>query len=220
MKATSALLLVGVGAGLLLLIGGSQSQSSTPDVPVPPPPPQEGDMQFIQARNYRPGRVAPISLLVIHDMEAPRTPKTALNVGTWFAGPSAPQASAHYGIDPAEIVQYVKDSDTAWAAPGANDQGLHFELAGYATDSADTWKADSELALAAGLVAEKAIQYGIPIQFVDAAGLLNGQSGITTHAEITKAWHKTTHTDPGVNFPIEDFIAMVQSAADSQQANA
>ena len=74
----------------------------------------------------------PIDLLVIHTMEAPEKPDTAENVAKWFAGSTAPQASAHYCIDADSIVQCVQDRDVAWHAPGANHNGLGFEHAGTA----------------------------------------------------------------------------------------
>jgi hypothetical protein len=169
---------------------------------------------LILARHFTPGRKTKISLLVIHDMEAARSHMTALHVAQWFASIRAPQASAHYCIDSVGVVQCVHDTDTAWAAPGANDQGLHFELAGFARDDKKEWLADAgELQQAAALIAEKCKAYDIPAAFVDAEGLEAGRSGITTHAEVTK-WKKTAggHTDPGAGFPMAEFVAMVKAA--------
>jgi N-acetyl-anhydromuramyl-L-alanine amidase AmpD len=170
-------------------------------------------IQFIKARHFTPGRKVPISLLVIHDMEAARSMVTALHVAQWFAGPAAPQASAHFCVDSSEAVQCVAEFDTAWAAPGANDQGIHYELAGFAKDTREQWLTDAhELELAASLVAMHCAAYGIPAEFVDADCLAAGKSGITTHAEVSK-WKKTIggHTDPGPGFPMDRFVEMVRA---------
>ena len=82
---------------------------------------------FVQARNFTKGRSNKIDVLVIHTMETPENHDTAESVSNWFAGSSAPRASAHYCIDDNSIVQCVHDADVAWHAPGANHNGLGFE---------------------------------------------------------------------------------------------
>ena len=94
---------------------------------------------FVQARNFTRGRSSRIDVLVIHTMESPEKPETAEDVAHWFAGSTAPQASAHYCIDGDSIVQCVQDSDVAWHAPGANHNGLGFEHAGKAAQTARDW---------------------------------------------------------------------------------
>jgi hypothetical protein len=96
---------------------------------------------FVQARNYTPTYrdTRPIRVFVVHDMEAPEKGDTAESVAAYFAGSNAPQASAHYCIDSNSVVQCVRDSDVAWAAPNANHDGLHFEHAGYASQIMKDW---------------------------------------------------------------------------------
>src|SRR4051812_19962604 len=94
---------------------------------------------FVQARNYTRGRSNAIDVIVIHTMESPEAADTAENVAGWFAGSSAPQASAHYCIDDNSVVQSVRDEDVAWHAPGANHNGLGFEHAGKAAQATRDW---------------------------------------------------------------------------------
>src|SRR5207247_242561 len=120
---------------------------------------------FIQARNYTRGRSNPIDVLVIHTMESPEKPDTAESVAHWFAGSTAPQASAHYCIDNNSTVQCVRDTDVAWHAPGANHNGLGFEHAGRAAQTPAEWKdpySTQLLEVSAQIVAEKCKEYGIP----------------------------------------------------------
>lgn len=179
-------------------------------------------LPFIQAKHYHVGRLEEIGLIAIHDMEAARTMKTALHVAQWFAGPQAPEASCGYCVDAKTIVQCVHDEDTSWHAPHINANGIGIELAGYYTETADEWLDDyglEELDLAAQLVAALCVKHSIPVRFVDAAGILAGEKGITTHAEATKAYDvKGGHVDPGSGFPMAWFIDYIGNYMPSPSA--
>jgi hypothetical protein len=198
-----------------------ETPKAAPTVAKPPtappspkaPEPAASGIKFVQARNYTKGRIAPIKWVVIHDMEAAESAKTAENVAAWFAGAAAPQASAHYCVDSDSIVQCVKETDTAWHAPGANAAGIGIELAGYAKQTAAEWAdefSEAMLRRASCLVSDICKRHGIPKDFVSSAGLLAGTPGITTHAEVSKAWKKSGHTDPGPNFPLAHFLDLVR----------
>jgi N-acetylmuramoyl-L-alanine amidase len=173
-------------------------------------------MDFIQACHYTPCPKRAVDLLVIHDMEMPEKPDTAERCANFFAGPNAPQASAHFCVDVDSVVQCVKLMDIAWHAPGANHNGVGIEHAGYAAQTPTDWADDySEkmLQVSAALTADLCKEFAIPHAFVDAAGLLKGYRGFTTHWEVTKAWHQSDHTDPGPNFPIQHYLELVTGAA-------
>jgi hypothetical protein len=94
-------------------------------------PPLQGQTvaTVIASPNEDEGRLAPIRLMVIHTMEVPETNSVAEAVAgrlpipparcprTWASTPTAPSATS---------------PTTAWAAPGANPDGLQIELAGRA----------------------------------------------------------------------------------------
>lgn len=169
---------------------------------------------FVQARNFTRVGGRTINLVVVHDMEAPETAKTAETVAAWFAGPTAPRASAHYCIDNDSIVQCVRDMDVAWHAPGANHDGIGLEHAGYARQSRNEWLdpfGTRMLALSAKLAADLCTKYQIPIRHLSAADLLRGERGITGHADVTQAYHRSTHTDPGGDFPWDTYLALVKA---------
>ncbi len=190
-------------------------------------------LRLVRARNFTAvprSTPRPIDLVVIHTMESDRKPTTAEAVSAWFAGSSAPQASAHYCVDEDSIVQCVDERDVAWGAPGANKNGVHVELAGRAAQTDRDWSDDysnAELELAAKLVADVCSRNSIPVAFVDAEGLLSGERGITTHVTITAAGRlakergqandmtKNTHWDPGHSFPMDEFIANVSMFAEN-----
>ena len=169
-------------------------------------------MLTVPARHFTRGRIAPIDLVVLHSMEAAEKPGTALAVARWFAGPAAPRASAHYCIDPREVVRCVADEDTAWHAPGANHNGIGVEHAGYARQTGADWDDDASraiLALSTELVARLCRQWVIPPVLVTVDGLRRGERGITTHHAVSLAFRRSTHVDPGPGFPLEAYVARV-----------
>lgn len=172
-------------------------------------------MKFVEARHYTPVDHREIELLVIHDMEFPELPEAAEQVAEFFAGPKAPQASAHYCLDNNSAVACVRDHNVAWAAPYINHDGLHFEFAGRAAQTKRDWhdRYSEKLLfdIAAPLFARKALRYSIPARLVDDGDLKRGRSGITSHNFATLAFGpKDGHTDPGENFPYSEFIAEVR----------
>lgn len=173
-------------------------------------------MEFVQARNYTKTDGRQIDLIVVHDMETPEDANRAESVAAWFAGPTAPRASAHYQIDNNSIVQSVRDQDVAWHAPGANHNGIGLEHAGRASQSLADWLDPYSLAMlkdqSAPLTKSLCDKYNIPIRFVDAAGLLRGERGITTHWEVSKAFRRSSHTDPGPNFPMVQYLGWVSGS--------
>lgn len=168
---------------------------------------------FVQARNYTKGRSNHIDVLVIHTMESPEKPDTAESVANWFAGSTAPAASAHYCIDSNSVVQCVRDTDVAWHAPGANHNGLGFEHAGRAAQTKSDWSdpySTQMLELSAQLVAEKCRKYDIPPVWLRAADLRAGKRGITGHVQVSDAFKRSDHRDPGTSFPVQAYLALVK----------
>jgi len=172
----------------------------------------------IPARSFTAGRIAPVRLVVLHTTENDLRPGVARAVASWFGGPDAPQASSHYVVDADETVQCVLEQDQAWGAPGANGDGVHVELCARAGWSSVAWaapEAQRMLARAARLVAGICERHGLPVEMVQVEGLLDGEAGITTHAAVSAAWHRSTHWDPGASFPLAAFLEDVRSALES-----
>lgn len=159
-----------------------------------------------------------VEVIVIHTMEAPITKATAENVASWFGGPQAPRASAHYCVDLDSVVQCVREEHTAWHAPGANSNGIGIELAGRAAMKAADWEkpdALSTLRFAAVLCAEIAARYDIPIVKLTKEQLKAGNvKGFAGHVDVSKAFGKSDHWDPGPDFPWGAFLGMVKGASE------
>lgn len=171
-------------------------------------------IKLVKAKNFRVANrpASAVLWMVIHSMEAPEKPATAENVAAWFAHPKhAPMASAHYCIDSDSIVQCVPLKDVAFAAPGSNAEGIHFELAGYAKQSAGEWDDAYSAAMLdrlAQLMAKLSDVYGIPLEYVGVEGLKARVRGVTTHYDVSKAFKKSDHRDPGPNFPMNRVLAL------------
>ena len=174
------------------------------------------NIPFVQARDHWPGLASPPQGITIHDMEAPEKGNTAESVARYFQNPSR-TGSAHYCIDTDSIVQCVRDTDKAAHAPGVNSTHIGFEHAGYAKQSQKEWKDAYSWAMlqrSAEFAAFKCDQYGIPKVLLSVDDLKRGNvRGITTHGRVTEAFRKSTHTDPGPNFPLAEYIAMVQKGS-------
>jgi N-acetyl-anhydromuramyl-L-alanine amidase AmpD len=174
---------------------------------------------FNQAQSFTKGRGGKkIKLIVIHTMETPETPSRARQVWNWFAGKTAPHASAHYMVDNKEILQSVKDEDTAWAVADSllNQTSISIEHAGQASQTTAQWNdaySNAELKLSAKLSAELAKKYNIPAVKLSPADILAGKSGFCGHNDITAAKKIAGgHTDPGKNFPWDKYLKLVTSA--------
>lgn len=172
-------------------------------------------MDVIQSKWFGPGRTVPISLIVIHDMEAPENSATAENVARYFSTlPASNKASAHVCVDNNSAVRCVADGDRAWHAPGANSQGLGIELAGYARQSSSEWLdaySKGVLNQAAVVVAGWCTKHGIPAKRLSVAEVKAGKKGICGHVDVSKAFGQSNHSDPGPNFPWDYFIKLVNS---------
>ena len=170
-------------------------------------------MNFVQARWYTETDGRRVRLNVIHDMEAPEKSTTAEAVARYFAT-TATKASAHYCYDDDSAVQCVRDKDVAYAAPGANNDGLHHELSGYAKQTAEEWRdkfSISTLTRCAIVVSNKCEEFDLPKTWLSDRELSLGRLGIVDHAQVSRVYKKSTHTDCGPNFPKDLFVDMVRA---------
>lgn len=167
---------------------------------------------FHQAKNFYTGRNKPVRLIVLHDMETDELLTDAEAVGNYFAGPNAPIASAHVGVDADSTVGYVHTGDTAFGAAGANADGFHIEQAGRARQSRAEWLDDFSRATirrAALAGYEAAAELEIPHVHLTIAQVADGVTkGFTDHATVSAAFPNvsTGHTDPGVFYPWDVYL--------------
>lgn len=176
---------------------------------------------FIPATRYtkaeRSGR--DIRLIVLHTMEYPAGTKGAEWCARYFQ--SGVKASAHYCVDSDSIVQGVSDQDVAWAAPGANRDGLQIEIAAYASYDQKRWQGaieQSTIANVARLVQQLAYRHQIPLVQLSNRELAQGKRGIIGHSQATAVYRLSDHGDPGPNFPWTQLLLLASGVPSSPHA--
>jgi len=168
---------------------------------------------FVESPNVTPAKGRAIDVVVMHTMEIAERKDAAEICARWFAT-RASRVSAHYCVDADSVVRCVRESDIAWHARGGNTTSIGVELAGFAcqtrTDWADTYS-NALLRRASSLVADVCRRRAIPVRWLAADDLVAGRRGITGHADVSEAYGKSDHWDPGPGFPVERFLALVRA---------
>lgn len=196
-------------------------------------PPAPAPVYLGPAAHTSAGDNKPIHRIVIHSTVSPCEPGGARSIAAYFRSPAA-GGSAHYVVDPGEVVQVVYDGVIAWHAP-PNPNSLGIEMCdipgpvpGDKPGSA-AWKAARRswrwlrpaqrqmLARTARLTAQLCAAYDVPATFLRPADLAAGRHGVTTHANVSATWHQSTHWDPGF-WPRRRFMRLVRAELRKIQA--
>jgi N-acetyl-anhydromuramyl-L-alanine amidase AmpD len=174
--------------------------------------------EFIRAKHFTVAARTEVGLLVLHTMEVPCASGMARRVAQGFAlGERV--ASAHYCVDPSNVVQCVREDDVAFhcksnATGDVNRHSIGIEHAGYSEGpSATDWQdehAAGMFDLSAELAAEVCRRWQIPIVHLTPAQLLAGQRGIIGHVDATVAYQVPGgHQDPGKDWPWDNWLSLV-----------
>jgi len=155
---------------------------------------------------------------VIHDMEKTESTDCAEWTANYFhTGAGGRSVSSHYTVDDTSIVQCVLLKHSAWTVgnrPG-NNRGINWELCGFAAQSREQWLDPFGVAMLNRIVPimrSDGLKYGIPPTKRTIAELQAYKPGVTSHNDLGKAFGFTDHTDPGINFPWDYFMALLQGA--------
>lgn len=173
---------------------------------------------FIQAAHHGGAVNLPVTRIVIHATVSPCRRGQARATAAYFQTTTR-SASAHYVVDPGEIVQCLSEATIGYHAP-PNAHSIGVELCDPQAGDPARW-ADPEhtamLTRAADLVRTLTAKHRLPVVRLTPADLLAGKSGICGHVDVTNAWHQTTHVDPGIAFPWDRFLAMVRANTTAPQ---
>jgi hypothetical protein len=169
-------------------------------------------MQTISARWQRKGRRGHTPrLIVVHCTVSREMGTGAEAVARYFATAKRP-GSSHVVTDNNSSVRCVADTDTAYGAAGANDDGLHLELVGLPDQSREQWLDPWSTAMlhqAAPIIQEWSTIWDIPLVWLTVAQVADGHTrGLCTHDDVSKAFPavSTGHWDPGPHFPKNDAL--------------
>jgi hypothetical protein len=104
---------------------------------------------------------------------------------------------AHIGIDKeGNTARYVRDKEIAWHTGGRNTGSLGIELIGFARFGFAGWRVRRrQLDKAARWLAFWSQEYDIPLR-------PDVERGVSTHRAQSLAFRTSTHTDPGLGFPL------------------
>ena len=118
--------------------------------------------------------------------------------------PNQNVASYHYVFDTDGIFPVVPDDKRANHAGGGNENGLGACIPGTARQTRDQWfdeVTSQYLERCAEWLADKHLEYGIPLRKILPEDLVAGRKGVCGHVDVSNAFHKSDHTDPGTSFP-------------------
>ena len=172
----------------------------------PPSPP------MIAAR-WKGGSQTPTAI-VMHGTVSPCESGGARATAHFFATEDN-KTSAHYVVDPGEVVQCVGDHTIAYHC-GYNTGSIGVEMTDPETGPASRWSDGNHTSMlnhAATLVAELCLAYDIEVRRPTVAELkAKGPHGIYGHNDSRLAFGSTTHTDP-IGFPWPHFLTLVKAEA-------
>ena len=175
------------------------------------------DAPYIPAK-YQGAKQTP-TLSVIHSTVGPTKAGSARAIARYGQNPSSP-SSWHYAIDTAEVIQSVHDHTVAYHC-GFNSDSLAYEMCDNPSRlTAIRWLGRDHKAMldrTARTVARNHAAYGIPVRFLtddqlrawNANGRKAKDGGITTHAQMSRVFKRSTHWDPG-KWPADKFLTLVK----------
>jgi N-acetyl-anhydromuramyl-L-alanine amidase AmpD len=174
---------------------------------------------FVESPNVTRTNGRAIGLVVMHTMEIAERPDAAEICARWFRT-KVSEVSAHYCVDADSVIQCVEEKDIAWHARGGNTGSIGIELAGFASQTARDWKdpySSAVLTRASSLVADVCRRRRIPVRWLVADDLRAGRRGLTGHGEVSRAFRRSDHWDPGDGFPVEAFLDSVRKVQQTQR---
>lgn len=189
----------------------AEQRQKPPPADYPPPSP----VYLGPPSKFSAGSNKPVRRIVLHSTVSPCEEGGARNVAAYFRSPAA-AGSAHYVVDPGEVVQVGWDSLICWHAP-PNPNSIGVEMCEYPSQNKARWQDKNHrrmLKRTALLVAELCLAYDVPVQRLGVKRLKAGEHGITGHVQVSRTWHQSTHWDPGA-FPWDTFMRLVRTSVEN-----
>lgn len=164
-----------------------------------------------------PDRIGPVKtkgpnrLLVIHTSEGSEGPNSAENLCGYISSPGDKVgtngmygSSYHYLTDTDRVLPAVPSTLVAYAAAGANHDGIHICIPGKAGQTRAAWLdtvSRDYIRRCAEVMVDESEASGIPLVRLGVADIQAAKWGYCGHYDISRAYHLSDHTDPGPFFP-------------------
>lgn len=148
---------------------------------------------------------------VIHCTEA----GDARGNASYFAGPNA-GGSTQLIVDDTSCYRALSDLVIPYGAPGANMEGVHIEQCGKSAWSRTQWMAhEMTIRRAAYKMAVWCHTYNFPPVWLSVDALKSGNvRGVTSHRNVSLAFRRSDHTDPGPedgkHYPYDYFLVALK----------
>lgn len=164
----------------------------------------------------------PNRLIVLHTTEGSEGPMSAENLCALMGLPGDRPSSSggfygasyQYAVDTDRVIPAVHDDVVAYAAAGANHDGIHICIPGKVSQTREMWLDAVSRAYvrnAAAVTIDVAHRHQIPLERVRSPEIISGEWGVCDHWAVTQAYRLSTHTDVGANFPWDVFWSDVTS---------
>lgn len=160
-------------------------------------------------------RFSPVLAIAVHSTETTDihgSVRDLLAIRNEFDTPAS-KASSHIGIDgDANTELWVHSDKKAWTILNANPFTCNIEFIARAAQTTAEWE-EAQIKAGARWAAYWGLKYQIPAQR-GVVRNINGQCvctkrGVITHLQVTQAGFGS-HTDPGPNFPMSDFLRLMR----------
>jgi hypothetical protein len=126
---------------------------------------------------------------------------------------NGPDGGGYHVISGDTLERIASDDTIVWGAGGDNEHSLHIVFEGFANQTPEQWAdafSQKEIVNAVSVVAQWCKDHGIPAvrARAGAPGKAPTDRGIVRHADNHDP-RSQGHTDPGDNFPMDDFVKLV-----------
>lgn len=167
----------------------------------------------------------PNRLLVIHTSEGSEGETSAEALIKYIGQPGdRPNSSGGvYGssyqaiADTDQVRPAVPDHVVAYAASGANSQGIHLCIPGRAGQVREQWLdpiSSAYIDRAAEWLVDKSSEHSIPLVRLTDVQVRGGAAGFCDHWTVSRAFGRSTHTDVGSQFPWDVLEARIGALLD------
>src|SRR6266487_1706568 len=134
----------------------------------------------------------------------------AAAIAEYFSHPVS-GGSTNLVVDDRCCYRTMYDLEVPWGAPPLNHSGFHIEHVAYSAWPRCRWMLHQPmLHRSAYKAASRCKKFNIPVVWLDVEAVRKRLPGVTSHRNVSYAFHETDHTDPGLGFPYKYWMGLVK----------